>query len=234
MTKFFLSFLIVLSVASVSAQRTVSAAKIMDDIKKGKDISYENVTVTGVLDFTYHLAKADKYTKYAWWNGSNAVKEEIESEISFLNCTFDSDVLAYIHVEESGYTFTADFEKPVTFRNCEFTRNAMFKYSLFDESVDFSGSIFWRDNTFKYAEFESKATFSKATFKKDAIFKYAKFNEGVSFFGANFKEHLDIKYLNVSGQFDIHNMEVGHDIDAKYTEINGKSFAKYLYEARRN
>ncbi len=214
-------------------QTTVSASKIMNDIKDGQAISYDNATITGTLDFTYRNAKEDDLGRHKWYHGTNTVNEDIEVPISFVNCKFEDDVLAYIHVERSGYTFTADFERQVKFKDCTFNGDAMFKYSEFDRNVDFSGSKFNRKSTFKYAEFDDQADFSKTYFEDDAIFKYAEFDEGVSFNSAEFMESLDIKYLEVRGLFDIDRMEVRDDIDAKYTEINGKSFAKYLYQARR-
>lgn len=42
-----------LAFLNVTAQETVSASDIMDEIKKGKDISYKNVTIDGIVDFTY-------------------------------------------------------------------------------------------------------------------------------------------------------------------------------------
>lgn len=229
-------FTLALTLISTSAfsQVTVSASKIMKDIKNGQDVSYRDVTITGDLDFTYKDAKEDDLGSHKWWYGTNTVNEDIEVSILFVNCKFEDDVLAYIHVERSGYTFTADFEKEVTFKNCTFNGDAMFKYSEFDDDVDFSGSKFNRKNTFKYAEFDARANFSNTYFDDDAIFKYAEFDDGVSFNSAEFMESLDIKYLEVRGDFDIDQMEVRDEIDAKYTEINGKSFAKYLYAARRN
>lgn len=216
------------------AQNTVSASKILDDIKRGRDIFYQDVTITGELDFTFRRDKEDGLGRHSFWNGDNTVNEDIEVEISFVNCTFEDDVLAYIHIEKSGYTFTADFEEEVTFKNCDFKRNSMFKYSEFDQEVSFEGSKFNRDNSFKYAEFDAKANFANTMFSEDAIFKYAEFDDGVSFNGAEFREDWDIKYLEVNGSFDIERMEVGDDIDAKYTDINGKSFTKYLYTTRGN
>lgn len=220
------------TVTAAFGQVEVSASKIMSDIKAGKSISYQNVKVKGTLDFTYLEEKQGDLGSHRWWHGTNTVNEDIEVPISFVNCTFEGDVLAYIHIERSGYTFTADFEREVTFKNCYFKGDAMFKYSEFDRDVDFSGSKFNRKNTFKYAEFDDKADFSDTYFDDDAIFKYAEFDDGVSFNSAEFMESLDIKYLEVRGVFDIYRMEVRDDIDAKYTEINGKSFAKYLYQAR--
>lgn len=217
-----------------TAQISMSASKIMNEIKKGKDITYSNMTITGELDFTYRRDKEDNLGTHRWWDGTNTVTEDIEVKISFVNCTFEDDVLAYIHIERSGYTFTADFEEKVTFKKCTFKRNAMFKYSEFDEEVDFSGSKFNRNNSFKYAEFDERANFANTMFEDDAIFKYTEFDNGVNFSGAEFRESLNIKYLDVHGMFNIDQMEVADDIDAKYTEINGESFTKYLYKSRKN
>ena len=231
----------------------------MADIQNGKDISYEDITITGELDFTYRGDKEDRLGIHSFWNGfwngDNTVNEEIDVEISFINCTFEDDVLAYIHLEKSGYTFTADFERKVTFENCNFKENSMFKYSEFDREASFKGSTFNRDNSFKYAEFNEAANFSKTIFDEDAIFKYAVFDEhanfsnarfdedaifkytefdnGATFNGAEFRESWNIKYIDVSGSFDIERMET-NTIDSKYSDINGRSFVKYLYGSRKN
>ncbi|MEO9869210.1 pentapeptide repeat-containing protein [Ekhidna sp.] len=215
------------------AQTSVSASQIMEDIREGKSISYENATIVGELDFTYMAEKMpDLPRKSKWWNngGSNTVEESIGVNVSFKNCTFEEDVLAYIHDERSGYTFTADFDKDVIFQNCNFQRNSMFKYSDFDGKADFSGSEFQRETTFKYAEFDEKADFSEVKFEDDATFKYAEFDEGASFKNATFKESWNIKYMKARGDFDIAGLDVRDDVDAKYTKINGQSFTSYLIE----
>lgn len=242
------------------AQKTVEASDIMKDIKAGKSISYQNAKIVGTLDFTFMdeaSEKLPKKKKSFWWgngNSSNDVKNKIEVDISFVNCTFRDDVLAYIPNEDSGYTFTADFEKIAIFKNCNFERKAMFKYSTFEKASDFSGSNFDDDSTFKYANFEKdtsfentkftetatfkyaefnrNVSFSNSVFKDEAIFKYTKFKDGVSFNNTNFEEDLDIKYMEVSGSFDISKMKVGFDVDSKYTTINGRSFNKYLLESK--
>lgn len=242
------------------AQKTVEATAILKAIKSGESITYKNAKIVGVLDFTYMdeaLEKLPKKKKTSWWGknySDNSIKKVIDVKIAFENCTFEDDVLAYIPDEDSGYTFTADFEEMVIFKNCKFERKAMFKYSRFERNSDFSGSIFDDDTTFKYAEFDRDIDFSstkfaeEATFKSSkfrnfvsfanaifedtAIFKYTRFNDGVSFKNTEFQEDLNIKYMNVSGEFVITNMKVGYDVDAKYTKINGKSFNKYLLSNR--
>jgi hypothetical protein len=244
-------------ITSISfAQKTVKASDIMKDIKAGKSISYKNATIVGVLDFTFMEEAMEKLPKKkSWWNtgsSDNQIKKLIEIKVSFIDCTFEDDVLAYIPDEDSGYTFTASFEDEVIFKNCQFEHKAMFKYSRFERDSDFSGSTFKDDSTFKYskfdknisfqntvfeevstfkyAKFNKNVSFSNSIFKDAAIFKYTNFNDGVSFDNTDFKEDLNIKYMTVSGDFNINKMKVAYEIDSKYTKINGKSFSKYLID----
>lgn len=253
-----ITLLVLAFTTATFAQKTIDASDLLQDIKDGKAINISNATITGVLDLTYMDEALPKLPKRKrWWNngGSNEVKKMIEGKISFINCTFKDDVLAYIPHEDSGYTFTADFEDVAIFKDCTFERKAMFKYSDFERDADFSGSKFLDDSTFKYAkfdrgisfanthfdepatfkysEFREKVSFSNAIFKETATFKYTKFKDGVSFNNCKFEEDLNLKYTKVTGDFDITNMEVAYDIDSKYTKINGSSFSKYLLKSKR-
>ena len=236
---------------SLTAQNTVKASKIMNDIKKGKDIVYKNTTIVGVLDFTFMEEQAEKLPKRKkrWWNNGNTnnkIEKQISNKISFENCIFEDNVFAYIHDEDTQYTFVANFEGDAIFRNCTFNEKGMFKYSKFHEVADFSNSKFKNESTFKYADFKSKTSFSNtfygesstfkyavfkrnvsfanAIFQETATFKYAKFNNGVSFNKTRFEEDLDIKYTKVTGDFDVKGMHVEYSVDSKYTRINGNSF----------
>lgn len=231
--------LIAFLMASVGfAQKTVKASDIMNDMKNGKDISYSNATIVGDLDFTYmeeKLADLPKRQKKGWWKngGDNTVKHVIASRVSFTNCTFEDNVLAYIpDSENSGYTFVASFEDDAIFKGCTFERKAMFKYSKFSKNASFEGAKFEDDTTFKYAKFYTNVSFAGATFRETATFKYTKFKDGVSFNNTDFQEDLNIKYTQVTGAFDIKGMKVAYDINSKYTKINGKGFNKYLLNNR--
>ncbi|WP_405604425.1 pentapeptide repeat-containing protein [Polaribacter sp. Asnod1-A03] len=256
------TFCLFLATSFSFSQQKIEASKIINDIKAGKSISIKNATIIGVLDFTFMdeaLKKNTKTKKSSWFNwgsnnSSNEVKKYIENEISFINCTFKNDVLAYIPDEDSGYTFTASFKNISIFKNCNFKQKAMFKYSRFEKNADFSGSSFDDDSTFKYAKFDKNISFNNTTFDEVATFKYAKFNNnvsfadaifndtaifkytnftnGVSFRNTNFEEDLNIKYMKVSGEFDISKMKVAYEIDSKYTKINGNSFNKHLISSK--
>jgi len=154
------------------AQKTIDAKEILSAIKNGKDVSYENVTITGTLDLTFMDEKAPELPKKRKWyknNGSNSIEEQIEGKISFVNCVFSDNVLAYIHDEDSEYTFIANFEDDVAFTNCTFKGNALFKYSDFERDADFSGSKFEENTTFKYAKFDKNVSFANTTFDEDAV-----------------------------------------------------------------
>ena len=239
--------------ASINAQRTINASDIMKDVKSGKNITYNNVTIVGDLDFTFMDEKLDKLPKRKrFWNNnsSNKIEELVTGKVSFKNCTFQDNVFAYIHHEDSGYTFVANFDDTVVFKNCTFKEESQFKYSNFRTNADFSDSkfngdssfkyakfkrdisftntVFGEESTFKYAEFSNHVSFANAVFKESATFKYSKFKDGVSFRKVRFEEDLNIKYTKVSGKFDISGMHVAYDIDSKYTKINGSSFSKHL------
>jgi len=234
--KFLIAFVFTLLLATnLSAQKTVKASNILDDIRQGKNVSYENVTITGTLDMTFMDDKLSELPRRnKWYNngGSNTVKETIEGSVSFVNCVFKDNVFAYIHDEDSKYTFVANFENDVKFENCTFKGNALFKYSVFESNASFKGSEFQENSTFKYAKFDTKVSFANTTFDEDATFKYTKFKRGVSFNNAKFRSNLNIKYTKVRGDFDINGMDVAYDIDSKYTDINGNGFSKHLLKNR--
>ena len=244
-----LSFILCISI-SLNAQTKIKATTILNSIKNHKEITYKNVIITGVLDFTFmeDQLKNKPKKKKRWWHTDKQNYEEtqIKSHISFENCTFQDPVYAYIHNEDTERTFIANFEEDVRFKNCTFKEEALFKYSNFEKSAIFSGSHFKDASTFKYAKFHDaidfhstnfeasssfkyasfrkNVSFANSTFEESATFKYAKFENGVSFNRTQFNEDLDLKYTKVSGEFDITGMSVTYDIDAKYTKINGQPF----------
>lgn len=223
-----LSLVLLFACIQLQAQKKIHASDIMHDIKNGKNIVYKNATIVGVLDFTFMEEALTKLPKRrtGWFSngGNNTIKKRITNKIRFENCVFQDPVFAYIHDEDSGYTFTANFSENVAFTDCTFNEMALFKYSTFYSQTDFSNTKFRSANTFKYADFKHKADFTKAEFNESANFKYAKFNKGLSFKNTRFKDDLNIKYSTVSGKFEISGMDVAYDVDSKYTRINGEKF----------
>jgi len=65
--------------------------------------------------------------------------------------------------------YNANFTAEVSFKNCIFEKDVMFKYSVFGAQLSFAGSSFNDEALFKYSKFETGPKFTKSTFKNDAI-----------------------------------------------------------------
>jgi hypothetical protein len=249
---FLLQFICVTSLA----QQVVDAKKISKAAKSGEDIFYENVTIKGILDFTNYSEEIEHLPAKPWrWWGSGENKKderEISGKITFRNCTFNGDVIAYI-VANDYYLFTASFANDVVFENCTFKGAAEFKYSgfnnsaifsasRFDEEANFKYAKFYRnadfseinarqDANFKYARFRKSADFSEAKVRVEANFKYAKFDNGLTIEKAQFNGILNFKYVNIDGDFNTRSANI-NEIDTKYAKVNGSSFTWHLLSSR--
>jgi hypothetical protein len=239
----------------VLSAQTIDAAKISQLAKEGKDLRYENATISGVLDLTPYEEKKSDLPSRSWLgNFSNVIENDITGSIVFINCTFEDDVLAYLHDDKSEYTFVANFEKDVVFKNCNFKKGAAFKYSEFDGMADFSGSKIKKEANFKYAEFNDDSYFTNMKFSNLANFKYAEFDDNISFSGTlfdgeadfkyveivngidlsntTFNDFLNIKYAEFNGDINLKNFQVNSSMDTKYTTVNGQDFSTYLVNNR--
>lgn len=231
--------------------QTVDADEIIRKAKNGEDVRYENVTIEGVVDLTPYYDEIDELPRRGFFNVSdNTVENTIRGTITFINCEFKDDFLAYYHDDKSEYTFVSNFDNGVTFQDCTFRRDAAFKYSEFREGADFSNTTFGDNSNFKYAEFKEESTFEKSVFEDDSNFKYAEFDDMVNFANAIFKEEANfkyaemedgvkftntifdgfwnIKYAEMDRDVDLKGIKVNDDLDSKYTKINGRSFNRHL------
>lgn len=229
-------YLILLFVAlssSAVAQSRVQASEILKQINAGRDVSYSNVEIEGALDLTDLNNRRNKNSSSRWLNYDNDYYEStVDGSVSFVNCTFLGDVLAYYHRETRSDTYVAHFDKDVVFKNCTFRRASEFKYSEFSGKADFSGTTFNRDANFKYAEFSDGPSFANAKFDDDADFKYAEFPRGTSFQKATFAGLANFKYSKFRTPLNITGIAFRGSEDFKYTKVDGRSFTSYLLENR--
>lgn len=245
--------LMVLPVFSFGQQR-IEAEEIIGLINNGRPVSFQNAVITGDLDFSsIEEVTADKPLRRSRWS-TQSYTCHVKSPISFTNCTFRGDVLAYLHVERKNETYNAVFYEDVSFEGCEFeeasafkyvkfekeadfentrySEEALFKYSKFSTDVSFAGSEFDGYANFKYTKFPEEADFSQTVFHRDADFKYTKFPEGVNFEGAEFQDLANFKYTKFSEPLNFEDAEFDGQTDFKYTSIDGRSFTSYLLKKR--
>lgn len=215
------------------AQQTVNAQDIIKKINSGEDVIYKNTTVEGYLDLTDLNNRRRTESSFDFFGkGNDTYESSVEGSLTFINCTFTDDVIAYYHVERDNDTFIAHFEEDVVFQNCTFRRKSEFKYSEFEENADFSGSIFNREANFKYAEFSDAPNFSDVSFRDDANFKYAEFPRGASFQSATFLQLANFKYTKFRTPLNLKNIQFRGEEDFKYTKVDGQSFTAYLLKNR--
>jgi hypothetical protein len=224
--------IILISTWSSFAQTKVKANDIINLINDGKNVTYSNAEIEGVLDFTDLKNRSRQRSYSSWYSDNDTYESSVEVSVSFINCTFTDDVLAYYHLQRSEDTYIANFERDVIFKNCTFKRASEFKYSEFDGIVDFTGTTFVRSANFKYAEFSSGPSFAEAKFEEGADFKYTEFPRETSFKRATFYGLSNFKYTKFRSPVNLENVGFkGHE-DFKYTKIDGRSFTSYLLENR--
>ena len=231
MIKTYALFSLLVSVSLTQAQTKVKAGDIINQINEGKTVSYNNVEVEGSLDLT-DLENRRQRSSDSWFDDNDTYESSVEVSISFTNCTFQGDVLAYYHIERSGDTFIANFERDVVFKNCTFKNASEFKYSEFGGIADFSGTVFNDEANFKYAEFSTGPSFADVRFEDGADFKYTEFPRGTSFKQATFYGLANFKYSKFRSPVNLTNVAFKGNEDFKYTRVDGRSFTSYLLENR--
>ncbi|RIJ36625.1 pentapeptide repeat-containing protein [Pontibacter oryzae] len=204
------------------AQTRVKASDIIGKINRGEAVSYKNAVIEGDLDMT----KLKNMKRKNGNNGSNEHVSTVTAPLTFVNCTFKGDVLAYVSTEVKGGLFSysnevynTNFEKDVIFESCNFEKQSAFKYSEFDGKANFMSSRFAEEALFKYAEFDKNPNFSNVRFDRDANFKYVEFPERVSFAGANFGGEANFKYAEFNGGVNFEKALFNGIANFKYTEV---------------
>lgn len=223
--------LFVLFALTVSAQNRIKASDIIKQINDGKAVQYNNVEIEGDLDLTDIASRDRKRTGNAF-DHSETYESYVASSLSFTNCTFLGDVLAYYNIDRRDETYIAHFEKDVIFKNCVFQRASEFKYSEFNGTAQFDGTTFNNVANFKYAEFSGGPNFSKVKFDDGADFKYTDFPRGTSFEKATFRGHANFKYSKFKTPLNVTGVDFRGDEDFKYTRVDGRSFTSYLLSER--
>jgi len=230
-----LGLLLSLTITS-SAQSKVKAAGIIKQINEGRDVAYTNVEVEGNLDLTDLANRTEAHRSNRWqrnFGGDNDIfVSTVNVSLTFNNCTFLGDVLAYYHLNHGEETFVANFEKGVVFKNCSFNNACEFKYSQFEGVATFTGSTFKEEANFKYAGFSGGPSFAGAKFEEGADFKYTQFPVETSFQQATFYGLANFKYSKFTSPVNIESVAFKGSEDFKYTRIDGRSFTSYLLEKR--
>lgn len=214
------------------AQSRIQASEILKKINAGRDVSYSGVEIEGDLDLTDLDNRRNNKSSNWFGVGNDYFESTAEGSLTFVNCTFLGNVVAYYHLEGRNATYVTHFYRDVIFKNCNFKRSSEFKYSEFSGKADFSGTTFSRNANFKYAEFSDGPMFTNVKFNDEADFKYAEFPRGTSFQRATFYGLANFKYSKFRTPLAIDGIAFKGSEDFKYTKVDGKSFTTFLMENR--
>lgn len=240
------------------AQKQIKAVQIIDQINDGKAVQYSDVEIVGDLDFTsikdVELDKKHRGIKRLWKGSTLTYWCHVRVPVSFVNCVFKDDVLAYVHDDDENETYNAIFYNDVDFQGCEFQGKsafkyvkfegnanfkdtkyhdeALFKYSKFSTDVSFSNAHFRGEANFKYTTFPGSVYFDNVTFQRLANFKYAKFPSEANFEKTVFEGDADFKYAKFSESPNFDDVVFNGDMDFKYTKVEDKSFIRYLLKKK--
>lgn len=245
----------VLFCVSACAQSRVNAKDILKSINDGKAVNYKGVEIVGDLDLTKIQDKVPDKDNKRSRNSTKVYWYHVRTPLSFVDCTFKDDVIAYYHDDKKKETHNAVFHADVSFEGCKFQGMSEFKYSKFHKGADFAKTTYQEEALFKYADFSTEVSFSNSVFTDNADFKYTTFPEnvdfgdvefqdnanfkytefprGVSFKNAIFQDDANFKYTKFYEPFDFDGTEFGDDVDFKYTKLEGKPFIKYLLKNKK-
>lgn len=180
------------------AKSQVKASTIIDQINAGKAVQYKNAEIVGNLDLTsikeVTVDEKSKANRLLSKSSTLIYLYHVRSPLSFTDCVFTGDVLAYVRDEDENETHNAIFYKDVDFQGCDFQSKSAFKYAKFKTKANFKNTQYHDEALFKYTKFSTDVSFSNSSFNKAANFKYTKFSTDASFSNSNFSKEANFKY----------------------------------------
>ena len=247
--RYLLSLLVLIPVFSLPQDR-IKADYIIKKLNDGKDIRYENVEITGDLDFTLienfeFEKKLGSSTGVKQLNGTRkwtyTFEEKtafhVKNPVVFSNCTFRGKLIAYKEKEEKDgnniivRNAVIKFHENVIFENCLFRKDVIFKNSEFVKQAEFYGSKFYGKSIFEECGFNYPADFSNIEFG-DTNFEHAKFSNGVSFENSRFKNKTNFKNTLILSPLNIKSVDFRKNVDFNTTVFNDEPFNWYLIDNR--
>ena len=246
--KILIPIIIISNLFSDTSPVQIESYKLIDQMKNGNAVKYENKVFIGNLDFTelydkHNLISEDQETikekiisYFIDINVSgNEIKYDVDVPVEFINCTFQGKVIGWVNDEETGASYNAVFQNETIFVKCIFIEEVLFKYSEFNGPTDFSENQYNKLVLFKYADFSEGASFEKSFFLKEANFKYTGFSGKTTFARSKFNGNANFKYTEFDDHVDFSNTIFLEEANFKYTDFSrGVSFANSIFSTLSN
>ena len=231
------------------ADTRIESQEILESMRGGEAIIFQNIMITGDLDFTELCDKIATLPekeetvmeKVLGFFVEINIKEnqevqcDIEVPIEFMGCTFQDRVIGWVNDEKNEVSYNAIFHNDIIFTNCSFKEDFLFKYSKFNGKADLSENNFNNIVLLKYAEFRQPVSFAESIFTKEANFKYTNFPQGTTFIKSQFKSTANFKYTNIEEFVDFSETSFNGEANFKYTKFpKGVSFENSTFSENTN
>ncbi len=206
------------------------ADKIESKIFKGHNITIKDTTIKNTLNFT---TIGERFPE-----NPNKYRNSIPVSITFVNCTFHDDLLAFS--KDNNAITSSVFENNITFINCSFKGKVNFSESLFkgvvnfsasefEDIVDFQGATFLMNKSyFSECIFKNSARFQRTDFYGDANFFKCDFDKDVSFQNALVRKDLNMASSTFQKYADFINVSIYRDVNFNYTKFMGRVILQQL------
>jgi hypothetical protein len=208
----------ILTTTCVSSQLNADKGNIKKLIQAGKDVFIENVTFTDAVDFT-EMFPANPV-------GEGLYQVRIASSVTFKNCTFEDDVIAFKIDPEGNRTFTA-FQSNLSFIGCSFKGKAQFRACSVLGRAVFTASFFEMEANFEECSFAQHAYYNRCVFHEELRFQNAFFMQRTTFMDAGFDVNASFQGSTFNSTAQFSNTKFYGYADFSMVNWNGNCFFNY-------
>ncbi len=189
--------------------KSVDANKIIKALSKGQNVLYQDAEISGKLDFT----ELESYPV-----GANLLFSDVEGSVTFVNCTFTDEVLAY--KSDGKNQFSVRFFKNLTFLNCKFMKALNLRNAHIDGPLVMTKSYFQESTGMEGLTVRSECYMDQTVFANDLKMQTSLFQKGANFMNAN-----------LGGQFILQGSAFKADAQFGVCEFHGYAdFTKVSFE----
>ena len=195
--------------SSGSNDNEIKAEEIIKKIKKGENILYNDVTITGDLDLTKVVT--------GFPESKGVIRYIIPSSLSFINCNFKGKIIGFrndgkfshvIQCEKNLTCINCEFQEDVVLKesiiegvvnigNCKFHKQAILTGAVFNARYNYFNDCLFRDKAFfQGVEFKGTVNFMKAEFVGIGYFQNAEFNGLAQFSNTKFYQNTDFSLVS--------------------------------------
>ena len=224
--KLTLFVLVTILTTTCASSRINSDSKSLEKLlNSGKDVFVENATFGETIDFT-SMVPSNPVS-----DGMRQVR--ITSSVTFKNCTFEGDVLAFVEDGEGNRTYTT-FQSNISFVNCTFKGKAHFRACSVGGRTLFTGSYFETEANFEECSFAQNAYFNRCIFHEELRFQNAFFMQRITFMDAEFDDNASFQGVTFNATAQFSNTKYAGYADFSMVSWNGACFFNYAELSERS